>query len=190
MRKLFLAGVALSVSLVSVLLVAQERPDQQVFWKIRQEGTGQLPDHADAAHAHRRARSAAHRLTQPEGGGRVGDPANAVVGPEERPPRAVELRSSWLDERAARRLHRVAGQRHARRRSAGVDTGDERCGEGRRDTGHVAAAAYARGADGASRVIESEPQGKDRARQCSDAGAGDVQSALRSAAKTATSSRR
>jgi hypothetical protein len=29
----------MSVSLLSVMLVAQERPDQQVLWKIRQEGT-------------------------------------------------------------------------------------------------------------------------------------------------------
>jgi len=39
MRKLSLSCVALSVSLLSVMLVAQERPDQQVLWKIRQEGT-------------------------------------------------------------------------------------------------------------------------------------------------------
>jgi hypothetical protein len=39
MRKQFLGCVATSLALVSVLLVAQERPDQQVFWKIRQEGT-------------------------------------------------------------------------------------------------------------------------------------------------------
>jgi carboxypeptidase Q len=38
MRRLFRACVALSISLVSVVLVAQERPDQQILWKIRQEG--------------------------------------------------------------------------------------------------------------------------------------------------------
>ena len=38
MRRLFPACVALSISLVSVVLVAQERPDQQILWKIRQEG--------------------------------------------------------------------------------------------------------------------------------------------------------
>ncbi len=39
MRKLFPAGVATIVALISALVVAEERPDQQVFWKIRQEGT-------------------------------------------------------------------------------------------------------------------------------------------------------
>ena len=39
MRKLLLAGALVSASLLSVILVAQERPDQQVLWKIRQEGT-------------------------------------------------------------------------------------------------------------------------------------------------------
>ena len=39
MRKVSFAVVAVSISLVSVLLVAQERPDQQILWKIRQEGT-------------------------------------------------------------------------------------------------------------------------------------------------------
>ncbi len=38
MRKLLLACVVTLVALVSVLLVAEERPDQGVFWKIRQEG--------------------------------------------------------------------------------------------------------------------------------------------------------
>ena len=38
MRRLFPACVALSISLVSVVLIAQERPDQQILWKIRQEG--------------------------------------------------------------------------------------------------------------------------------------------------------
>ena len=39
MRKLLPACVAAMIALVSVVLVAQERPDQQVLWKIRQEGT-------------------------------------------------------------------------------------------------------------------------------------------------------
>jgi hypothetical protein len=40
MPKLFLACVVASVSLVSAMLIAQDGPDQQVYWKIRQEGTG------------------------------------------------------------------------------------------------------------------------------------------------------
>ena len=51
MRKLLPACVVTLVALVSVLLVAEERPDQGVFWKIRQEGDEQLADPADAARA-------------------------------------------------------------------------------------------------------------------------------------------
>jgi carboxypeptidase Q len=39
MRKLLLAGVVAFTASISVLLVAEERPDEAVFWKIRQEGT-------------------------------------------------------------------------------------------------------------------------------------------------------
>ena len=39
MRKLLLAGVVAFIASISVLLVAEERPDEAVFWKIRQEGT-------------------------------------------------------------------------------------------------------------------------------------------------------
>jgi len=39
MRKLLPASLVAIVTLVSVVLVAQERPDQQVLWKIRQEGS-------------------------------------------------------------------------------------------------------------------------------------------------------
>ena len=40
MRKLLPACVVTFVALVSALVVAEERPDQSVFWKIRQEGSG------------------------------------------------------------------------------------------------------------------------------------------------------
>jgi hypothetical protein len=39
MRKLFIACLVVLVAGVSALVVAEERPDQGVFWKIRQEGT-------------------------------------------------------------------------------------------------------------------------------------------------------
>src|SRR5688572_2369150 len=38
MRKLLLAGVIAFIASISALLVAEERPDEAVFWKIRQEG--------------------------------------------------------------------------------------------------------------------------------------------------------
>ena len=39
MRKTFVAALLASVAGISALLVAEERPDQSIFWKIRQEGT-------------------------------------------------------------------------------------------------------------------------------------------------------
>ena len=39
MRKLLSVGVAAVIASISVLLLAEERPDEAVFWKIRQEGT-------------------------------------------------------------------------------------------------------------------------------------------------------
>ncbi len=40
MRKLLPVSIIALVALLSALVVAEERPDQSVFWKIRQEGTG------------------------------------------------------------------------------------------------------------------------------------------------------
>src|SRR5688572_14670064 len=39
MRRLLLAGVVAFIASISALLVAEERPDEAIFWKIRQEGT-------------------------------------------------------------------------------------------------------------------------------------------------------
>ena len=39
MRRIVRASLAVTVLCVSAVLLAQERPDQQIFWKIRQEGT-------------------------------------------------------------------------------------------------------------------------------------------------------
>src|SRR4030095_4067296 len=39
MRRTFIACLFALVACISGLVVAEERPDQQVFWKIRQEGT-------------------------------------------------------------------------------------------------------------------------------------------------------
>jgi len=39
MRKTFVAALLAFVAGISALLVAEERPDQSIFWKIRQEGT-------------------------------------------------------------------------------------------------------------------------------------------------------
>ena len=39
MRKMFVAALLAFVAGISALLVAEERPDQSIFWKIRQEGT-------------------------------------------------------------------------------------------------------------------------------------------------------
>src|SRR5215510_11987531 len=40
MRRSFIACLLALVACISGLVVAEERPDQAVFWKIRQEGTG------------------------------------------------------------------------------------------------------------------------------------------------------
>ena len=39
MRRSFIACLLALVACISGLVVAEERPDQQIFWKIRQEGT-------------------------------------------------------------------------------------------------------------------------------------------------------
>ena len=39
MRRLFIASLLALVACISALVVAEERPDQAAFWKIRQEGT-------------------------------------------------------------------------------------------------------------------------------------------------------
>src|ERR1044072_4939976 len=120
MRKLFLACVAVCLSLLSVMLVAQERPDQQVLWKIRQE-----------AITNSQIMRTLHVLTDEHGPRVTGSPRLKVAedgGAAKRPPRAVELPSSRLDERAARRVHRLACQRHARCRSTRLDARDQRRG--------------------------------------------------------------
>ena len=70
---------------------------------------GQLADHADAARADRRLRPAPDRIAEPEGGRGLGGQGDDAVGPEERPPRAVGVRSSRLGQRA------LVGARRSRR---------------------------------------------------------------------------
>ncbi|HVQ16831.1 MAG TPA: hypothetical protein VMS40_24680, partial [Vicinamibacterales bacterium] len=79
MRKLFLAGVVACVSLVTPLLVAQERPDQQVFWKIRQEGT-----------ANSQIMRTLHMLTDVHGPRLTGSPSLKAAGEW-----AIEQMQSW-----------------------------------------------------------------------------------------------
>ncbi len=91
---------------------------------------GQLEDPPDHALPHGCVRAAADRLAQPEGGRRVGDQGNGVVGLRQRPSRAVGFRPARLDERRRCRRDRVAGQGQARVRSAGVDARHGRHGQG------------------------------------------------------------
>ncbi len=79
MRKLSLACVAVSVSLVSAVLVAQERPDQQVFWTIRQEGT-----------ANSQIMRTLHVLTDVHGPRLTGSPSLKAAGEW-----AIEQMQSW-----------------------------------------------------------------------------------------------
>jgi carboxypeptidase Q len=79
MRKLFLAGVVACVSLVTPLLVAQERPDQQVFWKIRQEGT-----------ANSQIMRTLHMLTDVHGPRLTGSPSLKAAGEW-----AIQQMQSW-----------------------------------------------------------------------------------------------
>jgi len=79
MRKLFLAGVVACVSLVTPLLVAQESPDQQVFWKIRQEGT-----------ANSQIMRTLHMLTDVHGPRLTGSPSLKAAGEW-----AIQQMQSW-----------------------------------------------------------------------------------------------
>ena len=79
MRKLFLAGVVACVSLVTPLLVAQESPDQQVFWKIRQEGT-----------ANSQIMRTLHMLTDVHGPRLTGSPGLKAAGEW-----AIQQMQSW-----------------------------------------------------------------------------------------------
>ena len=83
-------------------------------------------DHEDAAHAGRRLRPARDRVAEPQGRGRMGDRADAIVGLQQRPSRAVGLRPSRLGQRALLGAHHRAGQGSAHLRGAGVDAGDRR----------------------------------------------------------------
>ena len=79
MRKVSFAVVAVSISLVSVLLVAQERPDQQILWKIRQEGT-----------ANSQIMRTLHVLTDVYGPRLTGSPSLKAAGEW-----AIEQMQSW-----------------------------------------------------------------------------------------------
>jgi len=79
MRRLFRACVALSISLVSVVLVAQERPDQQILWKIRQEGQ-----------TNSQIMQTLHMLTDVHGPRLTGSPSLKVAGEW-----AIQQMQSW-----------------------------------------------------------------------------------------------
>ncbi len=79
MRKLFPTSVAAIVTLVSVVLVAQERPDQQVLWKIRQEGQ-----------ANSQIMRTLHMLTDVHGPRLTGSPSLKAAGEW-----AIQQMQSW-----------------------------------------------------------------------------------------------
>jgi len=79
MRKLLLACVAVSVTLVGAILVAQERPDQQVLWKIRQEAT-----------ANSQIMRTLHMLTDVHGPRLTGSPSLKAAGEW-----AIQQMQSW-----------------------------------------------------------------------------------------------
>jgi hypothetical protein len=79
MRKAFVVAWLAFVASISVLLVAQERPDQQILWKIRQEGT-----------TNSQIMRTLHMLTDVHGPRLTGSPNLKVAGEW-----AIEQMQSW-----------------------------------------------------------------------------------------------
>ena len=143
MRKLLC--VVLAAGVITSAPAAEERINQDVYWKIRQEAT-----------ANSKILQTVHVLTDLYGSRltgspslkavwRMGHPADAGVGAPERQARTVgfrgSLRAGRLDERPALRAHRLTRERRARRGGAGLDAGNQRTGARARDT-RDASAAY------------------------------------------------
>ena len=146
MRKLS-SVVILAVLVVPLVSIrAQERIDQDVYWKIRQEGT-----------SNSQILRTLHVLTDVYGPRLTGSPNLKAAGEW-----AIKQMHAWglknghlepwdfghrrLAQRAPLGAHRLAGEGSAGRRSAGVDAGHERPGARAGDADHAAAAADAGGA--------------------------------------------
>ena len=169
--KLLVAVAVGAMAIVDTVCSGKGRPRHH-----RQDpprGDDELADSEDAARADRRLRSAPHRIAEREGGRRLGREADHRVGPEERPPRALGVRSSGLAERARLRVHRLAGQGLARRRSAGLDAGHERRGHrfGRAD--RCAGTRHQGTTRGVLRRQSRQGEGQDRDARRTRACAGD-----------------
>ena len=171
--------IGVSVSLVlaaSLCSSAEERPDEAMFWKIRQEATSRS-----------QILQTLHVLTDVYGPRLTGSPNLKAAGEW-----AVQQMTSWglknghlepwefgysgMGERARSTAHIISPVKDALvGRSAGLDAGHDwrRARSGGAD--HAAGAADAGRSDLVPRDHQVHDQGQDRPRRTAPAGAGDVQ---------------